>query len=39
MADEASIEMEGFGNGKRSYREFSYSKIEELQKPPNSQAT
>ena len=34
MADESSIELEGSGKGKRSYREFSYSKKEELQKPP-----
>ena len=34
MADEASIELEGSGKGKRSYSEFSYSKKEELQKPP-----
>ena len=34
MADEASVELEGSGKGKRSYREFSYSKNEELQKPP-----
>ena len=34
MADEASIELEGSGKGKRIYSEFSYSKNEELQKPP-----
>ena len=34
MADEASVEVEGSGKGKRSYREFSYSKKEELQKRP-----
>ena len=34
MADEASIEPKGFGKGKRSYNEFSYSKKEELKKPP-----
>ena len=34
MADEASIEMEGSGKGKRSHVKFSYSKKEELQKPP-----
>ena len=33
MADETSVELEGFGKGKRSYSEFSYSKKEELQKP------
>ena len=38
MADEASIELEGPGKGKRRYSEFSYSKKEELQKPPNFQA-
>ena len=32
MADEASIELEGVGKGKRSYSKFSYSKKEELQK-------
>ena len=37
MADEASVELEGSGKGKRSYRKFSYSKKEELQKPPNFQ--
>ena len=37
MADEASIELEGSRKGKRSYSEFSYSKKEELQKPPNFQ--
>ena len=26
--------MEGSGKGKRSYSEFSYSKTEEMQKPP-----
>ena len=34
MADEASVELEDSGKGKRSNREFSYSKKEELQKPP-----
>ena len=34
MANEASVELEGFGKGKRSYSKFSYSKKEELQKPP-----
>ena len=34
MDDEASIELEGSGKGKRIYNEFSYSKKEELQKPP-----
>ena len=34
MADEASVELEGSGKGKRSYSEFSYSKKEEFQKPP-----
>ena len=34
MVDEASVELEGSGKGKRSYSEFSYSKREELQKPP-----
>ena len=34
MADEASIELEGFGKCKRRYSKFSYSKKEELQKPP-----
>ena len=34
MADEASVELEGYGKGKRSYSKFSYSKKEELQKPP-----
>ena len=34
MADQASVELEGSGKGKRSYREFSYSKKEELQKTP-----
>ena len=37
MADEASVELEGSGKGKRSYSKFSYSKKEELQKPPNFQ--
>ena len=39
MADEASVELEGSGKGKRSYSKFYYSKKEELQKPPNIQAT
>ena len=34
MADEAYVELEGSGKGKRSYRKFSYSKKEELKKPP-----
>ena len=34
MADEASIELEGSRKVKRSYRKFSYSKKEELQKSP-----
>ena len=34
MVDEASVELEGFGKCKRSYNKFSYSKKEELQKPP-----
>ena len=34
MANEASVELEGSGKGKRRYSEFSYSKKEELQKPP-----
>ena len=34
MVDETSVELEGSGKGKRSYREFSYSKKEELQKSP-----
>ena len=34
MADEASVEMEGSGKGKRSNSRFSYSKKEEFQKPP-----
>ena len=34
MADEAFVELEGSRKGKRSYREFSYSKKEELEKPP-----
>ena len=34
MDDEASVELESSGKGKRSYSEFSYSKKEELQKPP-----
>ena len=34
MADEASVELEGSGKGKRSYSDFYYSKKEELQKPP-----
>ena len=38
MADEASIELECLGKGKKSYSKFSYSKKEELQKPPNFQA-
>ena len=37
MVDESSIELEGSGKDKRSYSEFSYSKKEELQKPPNFQ--
>ena len=39
MVDEASVELEGSGKGKRSYSIFSYSKKEELQKPSNFQAT
>ena len=38
MVNEDSVELEGSGKGKRSYSEFSYSKKEELQKPPNFQA-
>ena len=38
MAVEASVELKGSGKGKRSYSEFSYSKKEEFQKPPNFQA-
>ena len=38
MADEASVELDSFGKGKRSYNKFSYSQKEELQKPPNFQA-
>ena len=34
MADEASVELEGSGKGKRIYIKFYYSKKEELQKPP-----
>ena len=34
MVDEASVELEGSRKWKRSYSEFSYSKKEELQKPP-----
>ena len=34
IADEAFVELEGSGKGKRSYSEFSYSKKEELKKPP-----
>ena len=34
MVDEASVEMEGPGKGKRSYSEFYYSKKEEFQNPP-----
>ena len=34
MVDEAFVELEGSGKGKRSYGEFSYSKKEEFQKPP-----
>ena len=30
MANEAFVELEGYGKGKRSYSEFSYSKKEEL---------
>ena len=34
MTEEDFVELEGSGKGKRSYREISYSKKEELQKPP-----
>ena len=34
MADEASVELEGSGKSKKIYRKFSYSKKEELKKPP-----
>ena len=34
MVVEASIELEGSRKGMRSYSKFSYSKKEELQKPP-----
>ena len=36
MVDEASIELEGSGKGKRRYSKFSYSKKEELQNLPSS---
>ena len=38
MDDEDPVELEGSRKGKRSYSVFSYSKKEELQKPPESQA-
>ena len=34
MADEASAELQDSRKGKRIYSKFSYSKKEELQKPP-----
>ena len=34
MVDEASVELGVSREGKRNYSEFSYSRNEELQKPP-----
>ena len=34
MADEASVELDGSGKGKRSYSKFSYPEKEELHKTP-----